>query len=477
MAPTTRKIALGPAVAIVLMCLMTDARADEVDDLAPGTWYEIPDTPMREVCPPDTADYDWSFFCRSAIGAWSGGALDTSRGRLIIWGGGHADYRGNEVYTFDLQALQWERVWGPTPDGQIPTGGTHEEYDDGNPGSRHTYSGLAYVPPPVDSLVAMGGSLWQSGFYGSGTWAFSFTDNAWTRLTDGPGEMGFGDPMVYDPETGNIFRRANSRVLEFDPVADTFTDRAASDGGFWATDVSATLDPIARTMVIVGDGRLDLYHLDTDTYEQDVTLAGPGVEALFGGGSPGVGYDAQQESIVVWGGGLDVYTLDLDEMAFSLFEGTGDDPGAITPSGGAFGRFRYAPSRNVFVSVNHVDENVFVFRMSEGEGVPPDPPPSGDSGDSGDAGDSGSPEGDDDGAVDGTSGGTPDTGTTPGDDGDTTAGAPVPASGSDATGGPAGAGDESDSGCACRSTGRDISGAWLLLALVAVRRRARDANR
>ncbi|MEM6990382.1 MAG: MYXO-CTERM sorting domain-containing protein [Myxococcota bacterium] len=447
---------LGPA----------EARADDVDDLAPGTWFEIPNTPMRDVCPPDTADYDWSFFCQSAIGAWSGGALDTTRGRLIVWGGGHGDYKGNEVYVFDMQTLAWERVWGPSADAQIPEGGTHEQYDDGTPGSRHTYSGLTYVPPPHDALVSMGGSLWQTGFYGAGTWSFSFDVGEWTRLTDGPAESGFGDPSVYDPETGTIFRRGNQRMLQFDPIADVYTERAASDGGFWASNVSAALDPEARTMVILGDGRLDLYHLDTDTYEQDVTLAGAGVSELLGDASPGVGYDSQQGRIVAWGGGLNVYTLDLEALSFAEFEGAGDDPGAITPSGGAFGRFRYVPSRNVFVSVNDVDENVFVFRMSEGMGVPPDPP-----------GGSGSSDGaaDDDGAVDDSTGAEPPGGSDadppsdPPEGGTTSSGTP-----GGETGGTAGAGEGDDDGCSCRTSPESERGWWLLalgIALVGRRRR------
>lgn len=456
--------ALGLSVMATLCLVGRPAHADEIDDLEPGNWYEIPNTPMRDVCPPNTDDYDWSFHCAGAIAAWSGGVIDTSRGRLVVWGGGHADYRGNEVYTFDLATLEWSRIWGPTDDAQIPSGGTHEEYDDGNPGSRHTYSGLVYLPPPHDTMVTSGGSLWQSGFYGSGVWRYAFGDDAWTRLADGPGEMGYGDPMVYDPESGHAFRRANSRMFEYDPDADMFIPRADSDGGFWASNVSAALDLSTRTMVIMGDDRVDLYHLDSDTYEQDVAIEGPNV---VGGGSPGIAYDPEQERIVVWTGGLDVYTFDVDARSFSQHEIGGDDPGPITPSGGAFGRFRYAPSRNVFVYVDHVDSNVFVLRMSEGQGVPPDPPDDDGGSESDDGGDT---TGDDSGVADSTGGGSPGT-----DDG-----APPPTTGPVGTdggetptssGGEDGSQDEDASGCSCRAAG---SPGWALLApfaLLALARR------
>lgn len=450
----------------------TDARADAVDDLVPGTWYEVPDSNMRQVCPPDTAEYDWSFFCSSAIGAWSGGVMDTARGRLIVWGGGHADYKGNDVYAFDMASLAWERIWGPTPDAQIPNRGANEVYDDGNPGSRHTYSGLVYMPPPQDRMISSGGSLWQSGAYGSGVWSYAFDDDAWTRMADGPGQMGFGDPMVFDPETGRVFRRANSRMFEYDVDADTFTGRAESDGGFWATNVSSALDLSTRTMVIMGEERVDLYHLDTDTYEQGVTVDGANV---IGGNSPGVAYDSQLGRIVVWTGGQNVYTFDVQTRAFAEHTAMGADPGPITPSGGAFGRFRYSPSRNVFVYVDGVDTNVFVLRMSEGQGVPPEPPEPGD--DTGDSGDSGIGNtgdeltGDDDGPGDETTGGVS---VSAGDEMPSDAGAVDGTAANADTGDGGQAGDDTASGCSCHADAPTSGGiAWMLLGLPALGFRAR----
>ena len=59
---------------------------------------------------------------------------------------------------------------------------------------------------------------------------FEFGTLSWERMTDGPGQQGLGDPSVYDPQTQHVFRRANSRMLEYDPVADTFSDLAESNG-------------------------------------------------------------------------------------------------------------------------------------------------------------------------------------------------------------------------------------------------------
>ena len=38
--------------------------------------------------------------------AWSGGTVDTVKGRLLVWGGGHSDYWGNELYALDVASLR-----------------------------------------------------------------------------------------------------------------------------------------------------------------------------------------------------------------------------------------------------------------------------------------------------------------------------------------------------------------------------------
>ena len=49
------------------------------------------------------------------IRAWSSFAWDSNRGNLIIiYGGGHANYGGNDVYTWQSSNLQWVRSSLPT---------------------------------------------------------------------------------------------------------------------------------------------------------------------------------------------------------------------------------------------------------------------------------------------------------------------------------------------------------------------------
>src|SRR5690348_7701856 len=72
-----------------------------------AAWQELPNTQLQSVCPPDNfggMNYAFSAFCSNVIAAWNGAVADTTRNRLIIWGGGHTDYYGNEIYSLNLQA-------------------------------------------------------------------------------------------------------------------------------------------------------------------------------------------------------------------------------------------------------------------------------------------------------------------------------------------------------------------------------------
>ena len=70
-------------------------------------WNELPNTMLRDQCPVGK-DYAFQYYCKAVTNAWSGGAYDTKRGQLYIWGGGHADYKGNEIYALDISTIHSE---------------------------------------------------------------------------------------------------------------------------------------------------------------------------------------------------------------------------------------------------------------------------------------------------------------------------------------------------------------------------------
>ena len=113
------------------------AMAGPLDSLQPGQWYEFPNSRIADVLPSPLPEGN-----PVAMLYYSGGAFDTRRNRLLVWGGGHAAYNGNELYAFDVAAGHWSRLTNPTA----------------TPGSVHSYDQLEYLPRQ-DLLMAAGGSV------------------------------------------------------------------------------------------------------------------------------------------------------------------------------------------------------------------------------------------------------------------------------------------------------------------------------
>ncbi len=115
-------------------------------------WNELFSTKLKDVCPPD-GQKDWngnkylfSYACRNVITAWSSGIFDSLRNRFILWGGGHGDYFGNELYAVNLGQIppNLVRLNDPSPI-NTDLNDCKETLSDGNPNSRHTYGGLVYI--------------------------------------------------------------------------------------------------------------------------------------------------------------------------------------------------------------------------------------------------------------------------------------------------------------------------------------------
>ena len=131
------------------------AQGAGLPEIAPGHWYEIPDSS------PLASGLLGKAGTAPARGSPRGAArrLHPGTNWLFVWGGGHADYGGNEVYAFDLETLRWERLSDPAPTDRERT----DSYADGSPRSRHTYDYLEFVPS-AKRLISFGGAaLYPSG--------------------------------------------------------------------------------------------------------------------------------------------------------------------------------------------------------------------------------------------------------------------------------------------------------------------------
>jgi len=343
--------------------------------IRPGYWYEIPssrlDTSgvMETSAPGDEA---------GIMGAWSGGCYDSTRERLIVWGGGHGDYAGNEIYAFSLTALTWSKVragstlWGgDETTGYYPDGGGSPDVQ--QPRSRHTRSYLDYSPEADSMCCVAVAAMYPSGsIFAPNTDIFRFATGLWERKADHPdwaAGTNSGAFCGYDSVSKKIIRHGvttNKFLSAFDPVAGTYQTRGPASGTFYERDVMAAVDPVNRRFVMVGTGQCVSWDLVAQSGVSGQSLSTTGGASIVSASGPGLAFDPIENRLVAWIGGTSVYTLNLSTLVWT--QRTPDAGNTVNPgtpaAAGTFGRFRYSAKLNLFVVVNSISSNVFVYRLN-----------------------------------------------------------------------------------------------------------------
>ena len=105
-------------VSITVMPASGDALRNRIAEAPEGSWLKVNANRFEEVWTPVSQRArvnDVAFGSpRKIIAAWASMTWDPNRSQLIIWGGGHANYAGNEVYRFDAADLRWHRASLPS---------------------------------------------------------------------------------------------------------------------------------------------------------------------------------------------------------------------------------------------------------------------------------------------------------------------------------------------------------------------------
>ncbi len=340
-------------------------------------WYQIPNTKLRNVCPPNNfggSSYAFYDYCQNVTEAWNSGVFDTKRNRLIIWGGGHSDYYGNEIYALDLNTLTVSRITDPgLPIGRSDT--CQEAIASGNQSnSRHTYDGIAYMPN-VDRMFVFGGSLaCGGGYFSKGTWTFDFTTMKWQNMNPTgtiPGAVP-GVVTAYDPNTGKVFLHDSNYLYAYTFSSNAY-QRLSGDNPI-DYHMTATIDPKRKKFIIVGAGNVYAYDIASGSSYSRQTLSTTGGSSIVNSDYPGLAYDPISDRIAAWNGGNTVYSLNLDTRAWATTAYTGG-PGPPIPAG-TYKRWNYSPAFNVFVTINSVDNNAYTFRLGGTDNQPPVAPAS-----------------------------------------------------------------------------------------------------
>lgn len=345
-------------------------------------WHQLPNTRLRTVCAADNGFPEVAGVsgCVDITAGWNGGVFDSRRNRLIIWGGGHNGYYGNEVYAVDLNTPRVQRLTDPG----LPIGSysTCQEgiVNNTQANSRHTYDGIEYLPN-VDKMFVFGGSLACGlGSFGRDTWMFDFASLRWERKNpSGPQPRAIpGILTAFDPVSGLLYLYDDLYFYSYDISANRYTQLTTTSQPV-GYHLNAVIDPVRRKFVMVGfdniqgGGRVWSIDINPGSSYQLRAVSTTGGGNLIRAVYPGVDYDPTADRIVAWGEETPnvVYALNLDNGQWTAQTFSGGP----TPVGqGTHGRWRYSPAANVFVLANRVDDNVYILRMSSQAAVRPSPP-------------------------------------------------------------------------------------------------------
>jgi len=365
----------------------------DVSELPPGHWCKVLNSNARTVekSPKEWDDWNGSSSAKyssyqgkmgfkAIMENWSGAAFDSLRDRLIVMGGGHAGYAGNEIIAFSLKTLKWERITDPTP---FPVANTIKNAGPPpTPTSRHTYGGIEYIASS-DKLFIFGGSVYNSGSAVGGVWTFDLSAAAqgnpitnskyWSQRSDkNAPPAGLDDFAVYDPITDRVFFHKTSSpglLGSFHDATDTWASHSST--GHLPTTF-AVINPIEHKLYefnTLNGTNLRKWDIPDNpiTSMSYVDIKTGGDTTMNTADDPGIAFDTAKEKIVAYYGGTSVYVFDSDKNIWTKYPAASTnlaDPGRVTAAGGIFGRFRYSSNLNVYVYVDSVDSDVYLYKLA-----------------------------------------------------------------------------------------------------------------
>ncbi len=352
------------------------------------------------------------------IRAWSSFAWDSNRGDLLLFGGGHANYAGNEVYRWRGSTQEWElaslpsKVVGPS------------NLTEGAPQSSHTYDNSVFLPI-ADRFMTLGGAAYQSGNYFVAKNADGTLRRTGPYFFDpskaDPNKVGGGDGTGVDPNSpgGNMWenrdiyakpgfmpnrapgsvegttdyalidgketifisgvdgggseqRLSSLTITDYnDPSLDVWQDLGVNFYGSGGKGAGA-YDPINKIYIKTygAANQFTFWDLANPGLGNRNVLVNAEVPANFNmAGQYGFEYDPDRNRFLLWGGGDEVFQLNVGEkngtnwVVSQLFPSlTGGMP-AETVETGVLGKWHYAPDLGVFVGLEGPSEgNVWFYK-------------------------------------------------------------------------------------------------------------------
>ncbi len=265
------------------------------------------------------------------------------------------------------------------------------EWPEGEPVSRHTYGGLAYIPAghgrSEDFLFLYGGSIaCGSGGFGKDVWLLDLTTNTWEfkgNMSPGPGSASVF--TVYDSveDKVHLCKATNGFLSCYSYDVGANTSATIFSQGLFLRIKEISMPVIPRSTGTVFDDDVLIYrgdedepntliHIDLDTSSaSQVNLTGCGG---FDGFNPGVALNNAEELVMfnpfTDRAGTpseveDVWVLYLTTLTCTRHDETPEVgvPGESAARQGILGRWRHVPATDEFIAIPSGSTNVFTYAL------------------------------------------------------------------------------------------------------------------
>ncbi len=343
--------------------------------LPDGQWTELPNSAMAGAGAMRIPCCDFEIGCElPGILAFSGATLDPQGQRIVLWGGGHNDYFGNQILLFDLATLQWQLETLPTSVCLFSNPPSYR-FTDGTPVSRHTYDHIDFIDHLGVFFAYSGASAdappFNNGVSHGDLWTYDFEQRTWTdRTALQNGDLDYNLPGAgasgeYDPVTQRWFQVSQHGTWSLDFTNHRWT--RVSDDGHPGIERTSVLDSVRRLIWSYGgdyggEDNLSAYDIDANRFDIVSADSLPGVAS-----GAGLAYDESTDQLVLFGGqaSTSVFNYDIAGGAWTEY------PSQTGPSANdrIYGRFLYDPTHNVFFLIASID-SVWVWKNTLGLSAP-----------------------------------------------------------------------------------------------------------
>lgn len=364
-----------------------DALTALVASMTAGTWATFGSNALNDVHP---ATDGWSASSSAKVmQPWSGGCYDSVNKMFIVWGGGHDNYYGNEVYSFSLPTGVWSRLTNPSTYAGDPANIANDGINysdasegimlsDGRPAPEHSYDTLG-ADPVSGGFFGWGGGQAHGGS-NAYMWKFNTTSPGWTKL-------------IHDnPAGGNA-----TLIFKYDPAQDVYWSYGAQTHRIWemvrsntntftqfntSADIAAdfnqsgVIDPVHKRAYAIGNGICGYYSVDIvgGTVGTTTVPSVSGSTTAQADQYPGLAYHTPTGDIVAVrganGSGMPatstVWRLNTTTHVWTAVTAGG---GSAVPQGdtdpnyaGTFGRFEWLPSYGCFGLVCQITGPFYIYK-------------------------------------------------------------------------------------------------------------------